>query len=239
MKKNVLVTGASKGIGASLIKKFVENGDNVIIHYFQSEDSAKNLYEYIKNNYDIKVKLIKADITNEQELHKMFEEIHSSFGSLDILINNAAYYQDNSLEDKSKEEFMRVLEVNVFGTFLVTKEAIKYMNPDSIVINVSSTDADDTYNSISMDYCASKAGVNNLTKTFALALPNIKFIAVMLPWVKTEAIEEIDPIYLKNELERIHQKRLLEPFEVSKEIVKIINDKKIKSGSIIRIGSDD
>lgn len=238
MKKTVLVTGSAKGIGAELIKCFAALGFNVVINYLNSEKEANDLARYIKNNYNVECLLIKADISNDNDVNNMFEEINSKFGKLDILINNAAYAQDNDYINKTKEEFMRVLEVNVYGTFLVSKVASKYMD-DGIILNISSTDANDTYNEISMDYCASKAGVNSITKTFALALQNIKVLAVMLPWVRTEAIDAMNQEYLKEELKRIGQDRLLEVDEISSKIIDIINDKKIESGSIINLGSDN
>ena len=83
-----------------------------------------------------------------------------------------------------------------------------------------------------MDYCASKAGVNSLTQTFSMAIPNNRFISIMLPWVNTEAIKDMFPEYLESELKRTNQKRLLEPDEVAKEIYILLNCSDIKSGEV-------
>lgn len=234
MAKTVLVTGSSKGIGASLIKKFASLGYNVVINYLSSKSKALALQKEVIEKYNVKTLVIQADVTSEEEVNKMFSIIKDNFESLDIIINNAAYANDNNYLDKTKEEFMDVLKVNVYGPFLVTKIASEYMD-EGIILNISSTDAVDTYTPLSMDYCASKAALNNLTMNYSLAIPNIKFIGVMLPWVNTESIREMNQNYLQEELKRINQKRLLEPDEVSTKIVDIINSQEIKSGSILKL----
>lgn len=234
MKKTVLVTGAAKGIGNACIMEFAKQGYNVVINYLNSEKKALELKNTVENLYNVNVLCIKADISNEDEVKKMIDEIIKTYGNIDVLINNAAYVCDNHYIDKTKEEFLRVLEVNVIGTFLVTKYASKYMD-NGTVINVSSLDATETYNELSMDYCASKAGVNSLAQTFSLAIPNIKFISLMLPWVKTETVEEMFDEYLESELKRTGQKRLLKKEEVAEKIYDLIEDNTIKSGSIVKM----
>lgn len=232
MKKTVLITGASKGIGKATAIEFAKNGYDIAISYLTSEKEASELKNTVEKLYNVKVLTIKVDISNEKDVINMVSEVKDKFGKIDVLINNAAYYNDNNYLDKTKDEFMRVLEVNVVGTFLVTKYATKIIDKGT-VINVSSRDSVDTYNELSMDYCASKAGVNSLAQTFSLALPNIKFISVLLPWVSTESVQEMYPEYLQNELKRTNQKRLVEPDEVAKVLYDLINEN-IKSGSIIR-----
>ena len=237
MKKTVLITGSAKGIGKATIMEFAKQGYNVVINYLNSEKEALELKNAVENLYNVNVLCIKADISNEDEVKNMIEEIANTFGKLNVLVNNAAYAHDNHYIEKTKEEFSRVLEVNVIGTFLVTKYSSKYMD-NGTVINVSSLDATETYNELSMDYCASKAGINSLAQTFSLALPNIKFISLMLPWVKTEAVEEMFDEYLENELKRTGQKRLVEPEEVAKKICSLVSSDNIKSGSIIKMWVD-
>lgn len=233
MKKTVLITGAAKGIGKETIIEFAKRGYNVVINYLTSNREALELKNTVENLYSVQALCIKADISKEDEVNKMIDEIINVFGGLDVLVNNASYQQDNHYTEKTKEEFLRVLEVNVVGTFLVTKYASKYMQ-SGVVINVSSLDATETYSELSIDYCASKAGVNSLAQTFSLAIPNIKFISVMLPWVKTESVKEMFDEYLENELKRTGQEKLLEPEEVAEKIYKLVEDNSIKSGSIIK-----
>lgn len=232
MSKVALVTGSAKGIGAALIKELAKNGYDVVINYNTSESLAKELELDIKNNYKVNVTSIKASIKDEEQIKSMLDIIINKFGKLDLLINNAAISLDSPLEEKTKDEFMEVLETNVVGTFLMTKYTSKYVKT---VINISSTDSIDTYNELDIDYSASKAAINSLTKSMAYSLPNINIFAVLLKWTNTEAIKEMDKEYLNSELKRTKQDSLYEPNEVALEIINLLN-KDIKSGSIIRLG---
>lgn len=233
-KKVAVVTGSAKGIGKELIKCLAKEGYDVVITYNTSESEALKLKEYVIKEFNIDALIIKCDITNEEEIKNMRDVIHSKYSKLDLLINNAAYASDNYIVDKSKEEFMKVLEVNVVGTFLVTKYLYPYLE-NGIIVNISSTDAVSTYSRISMDYCASKAGVNSLTKTFAQEFRKIKVIGVMPSWTNTESIKEMNQDYLRSELKRIKQIKLYEPIEVAENIIRIINDESVESGSIMEV----
>lgn len=231
--KTALVTGSSKGIGKALLIKFAEMGYNVIINYNNSEKEAYELEENIKNNYNVDTLVVKCDITKENDILKTKNMVVHKFKKIDILINNSAYASDNYIDDKTKEEFMKVLEVNVCGTFLVTKYFHDIIN--GVIVNISSTDSAYTYNTISMDYCASKAGVNLLTKTFALEFKNLKVIGAMPRWTNTESIKEMNPVFLEEELKRINQERLYEPEEVADNIINLIENDNIKSGDIVEV----
>ena len=231
-RKVVLVTGASKGIGYETAIEFAKHNYDVIINYNTDEDSALALEKNI-NKYGGKNLVIKADISNEFEVKNMISTIIREYKQIDVLVNNAGIAIDNDIFDKSKEEFLRVLEVNLVGTFMVTKEVVKHMEKGTI-INVSSTDGIDTYNPLSMDYCASKAGVISLTKTLSQRFPNINVYSVAPNWVKTPSVLEMDPEFLQNELNRIGQKELIEPNIVAMEIYNLTKSI-YPSGSIIRI----
>ena len=129
---------------------------------------------------------------------------------------------------------MKVIETNLIVPFLICKYAYKYMN-NGIIVNISSKDATSTYNDISIDYCASKAGLNSITQTLSLALKNIKVISVMPGWIDTESVQNMNPEYLKKELKRINQSKLSTPKNISKQIIGIIKNEKINTGSIIEL----
>lgn len=234
INKTALITGASSDIGIAITKKLASMGYNVIIHYFKNKDAALNLEKEIIHNYCVKTLVIKADISSTNEVNNMINTILKEFPQIDVLINNAGIAIDNDIYDKTKEEFLRVLEVNLIGTFLVTKEVSKNMK-EGTIINISSTDGIDTYNDLSMDYCASKAGINSLTKTLAMRFSNLKILALAPNWVKTKSVLEMDPQFLKNELARISQKELLTTEEVANKIEELIIDDNITSGNIIRL----
>lgn len=233
-----LVTGSSRGLGRCIIEVFASLGYDVIINFSADITSALDFEKYIKDKYKVNTYVFKCDVSKEDEVEWLFDELKNSGINIDVLVNNAAIARDNSYLDKSSKEFMEVIGVNLLGTFLVTKYATKIMNCGTI-INISSTDAVDTYNELSMDYCASKAGVNSLCKTFSRALPNFKVMGVMLPWLNTESVLEMEPNFLKNELERTGQKELLDKNKVAKKIVELATTNEgIASGSILELGCD-
>lgn len=224
--KIVLITGASKGVGLYLSTKLANMGAKVIGLY-----NSNKIF-----NCDIDA--IKCDISKEEEIEKLFNYIKEKYGRLDYVINCAAICIDKDITEKTKEEFMRVLEVNLVGTFLICKNALEIMN-NGVIVNISSTDATDTFSPLSIDYAASKAGVENLTKNLALIYPDIKICALAPNWIDTETIREMSPLYLESELKRINQKRLLTKDEVIDKIIEIIQNDNIKSGEIIRMDDNN
>lgn len=235
MKKKVaVISGASKGIGKQLVIELSKIGYDIFFTYNTSKKEAILLRDNIRKKYNVNVYTQKCDNTNIDDILNLKKSILEKYDHIDLLINNASYSQDNYIDDKSKEEFMKVLEVNVVGTFLFTKYLYKYLD-NGIIINISSTDSEDTYNRISMDYCASKAAINSLTKTFAQEFDNIKVIGVMPNWTDTESVKEMNNEYLQNELKRIGQDRLENPNDVAKKILKTAFDKNVKSSEVVRV----
>lgn len=238
MKKTVLVTGASSAIGASLIEAFAKNSYNVVIHYYKNLGKAKALHEHIKKNYEVDSLLVQADIIKEDDVIKMMEQIKEKFSSLDVVVHNAAFEQDCSFMEKTFDEFMYTLKVNVGGPFLVSKYAYKLMRQGTMVF-ISSLDATFTYRALAADYCASKAGVNSLCQTLSQAMPSIKCVALMLPWIETPAVLEMDCQYLKEEMLKNGQKKLVSTDSVAKKVIDIINDESINTGMIMEMNYDE
>ena len=125
--KVALITGASRGIGKSIAIELAKNGINIVINYKSNELEAKKTEQEIKENYNVKTLLIKADVSDEQEVKEMVETIINEFGKIDILINNAGIAIDNIFEYKTKEEFEKVLSTNLIGPFLTSKYVSRYM----------------------------------------------------------------------------------------------------------------
>lgn len=228
----VLITGASSDIGRCIALEFAKEKYDIILNYNGNYDKVINLKKQL-DKMNINSYICKADISSEEEVKNMYDFIESKYAKIDVLINCASISLDNNIEEKTKKEFMRVLEVNVFGTFLVTRHALRLLD-NGTIINISSTDAIDTYNEYNIDYSASKAAINSLTKTFSYVYPNVKIISLMPLWVNTSSIREMNQDFLKKELIRTKQTRLLEPSEVALKVISLIKDDTL-SGSIIRM----
>lgn len=234
-RKNVLITGASRGLGASIARIYAENNYNVIINYNNSEKEANKLKEELKK-YNVDVLTIKADIKNENEVKKMIQEIVKQFGQIDVLINNAGIALDNIIEEKSIEEFEQVIKTNLIGPFICSRECRKYMKNGSI-INITSTNGIDTYYPYSIDYDASKAGLISLTHNLAVEYaPNIRVNAVACGWVNTEMNKNLDEEFIKKECKKILQGRFAEPEEIA-NVVYFLSSAKAKyiNNEIIRV----
>ena len=217
MNKTVLITGASRGIGASCARIFAKNNYNVIINYKSNDNSANELKEELEK-YNVKIMLCKYDISCEEDVLEMFSNIKNEFNEIDVIVNNAGIDIDQILEDKTSKEFNEVLNTNLIGPFLIIKYGSKLMNKGSI-INIASTNGIDTEYIESIDYDASKAGVISLTRNFANALaPNIRVNAVAPGWVNTDMNKELDDDFINKESKKI----LLGRFAKVEEIANVI-----------------
>ena len=237
--KVVLVTGSSHGIGKATIIEFAKKGCNVIINYNQSKKEALALKKQIESLYPIKVLAIKADISNEEEVINMINKIISTFGRIDILVNNAGIAIDTTFEDKTKENFQKILDVNLIGTFLVSKYASIYMLKQKYgkIINVSSTNGIDTYYPYSLDYDASKAGLISLTHNLSKQLaPYVNVNCVCPGWVNTPMNNDLDSEYIKEEIAKINLRRFARPEEIAKVILFLASeDASYVNNAIIRV----
>ena len=228
--KVVLVTGSSRGIGASCIIEFAKKGYDVVINYNKSKEKALKLQDEIKK-YKVNSLVIKCDIQSEEEIIKMVEEVINKFGQIDI---------STLFDDKTKDNFMKTLEINLVGTFLVSKYVGKYMlkNKKGKIINISSTNGIDTNYPMCLDYDASKAGIISLTHNLALQYaPYINVNAVAPGWVGTESeLSGLDDEYLKSEEEKIFLKRIAQPEEIAHVVCFLASDDaSYINNSVIRV----
>ena len=236
-KKCVLVTGSSIGLGASIIKKYAIMGYNTIITYNSHKDETIKLQKEIKDKYNTESLVIKCDISKEEDIENLKDEIINKFNKLDVLVNNASIAIDTTISDKTKENYMKILEVNLVGTFLVSKIMSTIMSDNSSIINISSTNGIDTYYEYSLDYDSSKAGIINLSHNLANYLsPKIRVNTICPGWINTPMNKDMDTEFRKQEEDKILLKRFAEPSEIanlvyfiSSEEASYIND------SVIRI----
>lgn len=237
--KVALITGSSKGIGSSIAYDLASHNCNVCINYNNSYKEALKLKQEIENKFNVKVLIIKADITKENEIINMVNIVIKEFGKVDILVNNAGIAIDSIIEDKNKDNFYKILDTNLIGPFIISRYVAKYMLEQKAgsIINISSTNGIDTYYEYSLDYDASKAGLisltHNLSKMYA---PFIRVNAIAPGWVNTEMNKELDEEYIKEEEKNIYLKRFAQPDEIAKVVTFLASsDASYINNEVIRV----
>lgn len=220
----VLVTGGARGLGLAISLYYLKMGHSVVVNYNNSSDLALKL----KSEYGDRVSIVKADVSNEDDVKRMFDAL----GKLDVVVNNAGIAKDSDPMEKSAEEFLEVIKVNLLGTFLVSKYAVNHVDKGCIV-NISSTNALDTYYPESMDYDASKAGVISLTHNFSLYLKDrdIRVNVVCPDWIDTDMNLGMDEEYKKS------LGVFLKPEEVAKVVYDVSIDESVND-AVIRVGDN-
>ena len=220
----VLVTGGARGLGLAISLYYLKMGHSVVVNYNNSDEMALKL----KSEYGDRVSIVKADVSNEDDVKRMFDAL----GKLDIVVNNAGIAKDSDPMEKSAEEFLEVIKVNLLGTFLVSKYAVNHVDKGCIV-NISSTNALDTYYPESMDYDASKAGVISLTHNFSLYLKDrdIRVNVVCPDWIDTDMNLGMDEEYKKS------LGVFLKPEEVAKVVYDVSIDESVND-AVIRVGDN-
>lgn len=238
MRKTVLITGSSSGIGKEIARVLAKDYD-VILHYNNGYESAKLLKEELDKKYNRDYLMVKCDLSKEEEIDNMLTIIYDRYNSIDILINNAGIAIDTLFEDKTKDNFMKTLDINLIAPFLLCKKIGPKMkeNKYGVIINISSTNGIDTSYIESLDYDASKAGLISLSKNLAnYFAPYVRVNTICPGWVNTEMNKELDKDFIKNEEDKILLGRFANPEEIANLIEFLISDKaSYINNSIIRI----
>ena len=238
MRKTVLITGSSSGIGKEIARVLAKDYD-VILHYNNGYESAKLLKEELDEKYNRDYLMVKCDLSKEVEIDNMLNTIYKRYNSIDILINNAGIAIDTLFEDKTKDNFMKILDINLIAPFLLCKKIGPKMkeNKYGVIINISSTNGIDTTYIESLDYDASKAGLISLSKNLAnYFAPYVRVNTICPGWVNTEMNKELDKDFIKNEEDKILLDRFANPEEIANLVEFLISDKaSYINNSIIRI----
>lgn len=184
--KVAVVTGASKGIGASIALHLAQEGASVVVNYSSSKEGADRVVEEIKKKGG-KAIAVRASVASQPDIKFLFSEAKKAFGKLDILVNNAGIYQFMPIEDVTPEFYHKTFDINVLGLLQVTREAIKYFTAPGSIINISSIVSKSAPQNSSV-YSASKAAVDAITKSLAKELGprKIRVNAVNPGMVETE-----------------------------------------------------
>ena len=163
-----VVTGASKGIGASIAKALADEGASVVVNYSSSKQDADRVVTEITGRGG-KALAVQGNVSKQTDIERLFSETKKAYGRLDILVNNAGVYEFAPLESVTEELFHKHFNVNVLGLLLTTKEAVKHMGPGGSIINMGSV-ASSIRMPNSTVYAASKAAVDAITGVLAKEL---------------------------------------------------------------------
>ena len=220
--KNIIVTGASGGIGNSIVKKLCERGANILASGTKLEKLEKLKSE--NNN----IKILKFDISEIEKIDQFIEDASSELGGkLDCLINNAGITQDNLAIRMSVEEWKKVIDINLTSTFLMSKSAIKKMlkNKSGKIINITSV-VGHTGNLGQANYTASKAGIIAMSKSLAIeyAKKNININCISPGFIKTAMTDKIDEKFKEIIISKIPSARLGEPEDIANAVLFLASD---------------
>jgi 3-oxoacyl-[acyl-carrier protein] reductase len=221
-KKNIIVTGASGGIGNAIIKKLYETGANILASGTRIEK-----LEELKKNFE-NIKILKFDISQSDKIEEFIENAISELGgSLDGLVNNAGITQDNLAIRMNLEEWQKVININLTSTFLMSKFAIKKMlkNKSGKIVNITSV-VGHTGNLGQANYTASKAGIVAMSKSLAIeyAKKNININCISPGFIKTAMTDKIDEKFKEVIISKIPSARLGEPDDIANAVLFLSSD---------------
>jgi 3-oxoacyl-[acyl-carrier protein] reductase len=220
--KNIIVTGASGGIGNSIVKKLSENGANIL-----ASGTKIQKLEELKSKLN-NIKILSFDISQSDKIEEFIEKATSELGGkLDCMINNAGITQDNLAIRMSLDEWKKVIDINLTSTFLLSKFSIKKMlkNKSGKIINITSV-VGHTGNLGQSNYTASKAGIVAMSKSLAIeyAKKNININCISPGFIKTAMTEKIDEKFKDIIVSKIPSGRLGEPEDIANTVIFLASD---------------
>lgn len=224
--KNVLITGASKGIGAAIAKELASNGLKVWINYRSKPELADALKEEIEKNGGTAA-VIKFDASVEEEFVSAIATIVESDGELSYLVNNAGITNDKLALRMSMQDFSNVINANLNSSFLGCREALKTMSKKRFgaVVNIASI-VGEMGNAGQTNYSASKGGMIALTKSFAKegAARNIRYNCITPGFIKSDMTEVLSDEIKQNYINNIPLKRFADASEVAQAVAFLLSD---------------
>lgn len=219
-KKVAIITGGSRGIGKEIAKKFAKENYNLVINYVSEKTNTEELKKEFEE-LGAEVLFIKTNVTSYEECEKMAKDAINKFGKIDVLVNNAGVTKDSLLLRMKEEDFDTVINVNLKGTFNVTKACIPYMmkKKSGKIVNISSV-VGISGNSGQANYAASKAGIIGFTKSVAkeLASRNILANCVAPGYIATDMTNGLSDAVKESINNQIPLKRVGMPEEVAKAV---------------------
>jgi 3-oxoacyl-[acyl-carrier protein] reductase len=236
----VLITGGASGLGKKLCIAFRDNNYKVLFTYNKTipDSELEGCFGY------------KCNLFNEEEIKNTLRKIYDEHKDIDVLINNAAIENNKEFSEKTKTDFLKTLEINLVAPFLLSKEigSRMYMKGYGKIINISSNNSIDKYDPVTVDYDASKAGLNILTMCLAKEFaPFVKVNAIAPGWILTDKMKRLDDSldnkFVEQESKNILLNRFASCEDISNLVLFLASDKadyinseiiKIDGGSYVR-----
>ena len=221
-EKNIIVTGASGGIGNSIIEKFYECGANIL-----ASGTKVEKLDLLKKKFN-NIKILKFDISQSEKIEEFIENASNELGGLDCIVNNAGITQDNLAIRMSLEEWKNVININLTSTFLLSKFAIKKMlkNKKGKIVNITSI-VGHTGNLGQVNYSASKAGIVAMSKSLAIeySKKNINVNCISPGFIKTAMTDKIDEKFKEVIISKIPSGRLGTPEDIANAVLFLASTK--------------
>ena len=238
MSKTILITGASRGIGAAIAERFAQEGYSLIINSSKSKEDLFTLKEKLEQTYHISILASVGDIGNYEYVTTLFEEIKHTFGGVDVLVNNAGISHIGLLTDTTVEEWNTILNTNLSSAFYTAKLAIPHMLSKQAgkIINISSVWGN-VGASCEVAYSASKGGLNTFTKALAkeLAPSNIQVNAIACGYIDTAMNQCLSPEERHALEDEIPAGRFGKPTEVAELVLSLASNHNYLTGQIITL----
>lgn len=236
MKKTVIVTGGSRGIGEAIVKELAKEEYNIILNYNKSEEKAKKIQEeFTRKGHNVEI--FKADVSKREEAKKLINFAISKFQNVDILINNAGISQVKLFTDITDEEWNTMINTNLNSAFYMCQEILPNMihNKRGCIINISSIWGV-TGGACEVHYSVAKAGMDGLTKALAKEVgpSNIRVNSIAPGIIKTDMNKNISQNDENGIIEEIPLGRIGNTYEIAKTVKWLIEDEYV-TGQIIQV----
>lgn len=213
----VIVTGGTRGIGAAISREFIDAGAKVIATYVSNDEAAKEMREELGDNFSYK----KFNVSSSSDVNDFFGEVETEFGQVDILVNNSGVRKDQILASMTEDQWDDVLDINLKGTYLMSKGAVLLMmkNRFGRIINISSMSGVLGLSG-QANYSASKAGQIAMAKVLSkeVAKRGITVNTILPGFIETELISNLDDDLIKNYKKDIPMRRFGKASEVAKAV---------------------
>lgn len=236
LNKVILVTGGAGGIGSNIVKELAIKGYKVILNYNKSELKAGEIKNEL-SNIGIYIDIVKADISNREEVKRMIDYVIEQYGRIDVLINNAAISQIKLFTDITDEDWNNMIQTNLTSAFYTSQEAVKYMisQQNGCIINISSVWGM-VGASCEVHYSVAKAGLDGMTKALAKELGpcNIRVNSIAPGIINTPMNANLNEDEIKKIIDNIPLEKIGEPYSITNCIKWLVEDD-YTTGQIISV----